>query len=273
MSGKPLWIRAGGKRLEARRIDPPEAVERAAARGDPEREVPTLVFLHEGLGCVGLWRDFPEQLARQTGCGAFVYSRAGYGASDPCPLPRPLDYLEREALEVLPEVLDEVGCREYFLVGHSDGASIALAYAGHAERPGLLGLISEAAHVFNEEICVRAAERVREQYTAGDLRDRLARHHGDNVDTAFYGWNDAWLDPGFLAMNLERYLGGVGVPCLVMQGEDDEYGTLAQVDAIAAGVSGPVETWAIPDCGHAPHRDQGGAVLDAMTRFIETHRR
>lgn len=258
MNAPESWIEAGGHRLEARFI--------AAGREDAS----TLVFLHEGLGSMGLWRDFPDRLARATGHAALIWSRAGYGASDPCSLPRPLDYLEREAIDVLPEVIAAAGVRDYHLIGHSDGASIALVFAGAAERPGLRGVVCEAAHVFNEEVCVRAATRARGSYESGELRDRLARHHGANVDNAFYGWNDAWLDPGFRTMNLERFLPGVRVPCLVIQGVDDEYGTLAQVDAIEGGLGGSVETQVLPSCGHAPHRDQREAVLTIMTRFITT---
>ena len=259
MSERAPWIQVGPLRLEARWIGP------APARAS------TLVFLHEGLGCASLWHDFPDRLAEATGLGALLVSRAGYGRSDPCPLPRPLDYLEREALEVLPEVIQCAGLRDYHLVGHSDGGSIALVFAGAARRPGLRTVITEAAHVFNEDVCIAAAARMRERYREGDLRMRLARHHRDNVDCAFYGWNDAWLDPRFREMNLEAYLPGVRVPCLVTQGLDDAYGTPAQVEAIARGVSGPVETWLVPKCGHAPHRDQPDVVLATMERFLRTH--
>lgn len=255
------WMHVAGQRLETRWIGPaPDAA-------------PTLVFLHEGLGALRLWRDFPERLATKTGMGALVYSRAGYGRSDACLLPRPLDYLEREALDVLPELVERGGLQTYHLVGHSDGGSIALVFAGSAARPGLATVITEAAHVFNEDVCVLAAKRVRERYESGGLRERLARHHGDNVDCAFYGWSDAWLDPGFRSMNLEGYLAGVQVPCLVTQGLQDDYGTPAQVRAIERGVAGPTETWLIPDCGHAPHREHPEAVLAKMADFLARHRR
>ena len=260
MSTRDFRITAAGQRLEACWVGP-----------GPET-APTLVFLHEGLGCVSTWRDFPERLAAATGMGALLFSRAGYGRSEPCALPRPLDYLEREALEVLPEVVAAAGLRHYHLVGHSDGGSIALVFAGADAQPGLRTVITEAAHVFNEEVCIGAASEVRGRYRSGELRERLARHHGDNVDCAFYGWNDAWLDPGFRAMNLEAYLPGVRVPCLVLQGLQDDYGTPAQVEAIARGVEGAAETWLVPDCGHAPHRDQPEAVLAAMERFLHAHR-
>ena len=251
-----------GSRLETRWLGP-----------EPGR-APTLVFLHEGLGCVEMWRDFPERLAAELGWGALLYSRAGYGHSDPCPLPRPLDYLEDEGRRVLPAVLAQTGVRRALLVGHSDGGSIALVYAGTPAVRGaveLLALITEAAHVFNEACCVAAAERVRDDYRTGALRGRLARYHGDNVDCAFWGWNGAWLNPGFLAMNLEAYLPAVEVPCLVLQGDRDDYGTPAQVAAIARGVSGPAETHLIPQCGHSPHRDRPDWVLEKMLDFTRRH--
>lgn len=261
MTPQDGWIRVGGKRLETRWIGPsPDAA-------------PTLVFLHEGLGSAGLWRDFPDRLAAETGMGALLYSRAGYGRSDACALPRPLDYLEREAREVLPELVGRAGLREYHLVGHSDGGSIALVFAGSAARPGLVTVVTEAAHVFNEVICVEAARRVRQHYESGELRERLARHHGDNVDCAFYGWNDAWLDRGFLSMNLEEFLSGVRVPCLVIQGQGDDYGTVRQVRAIERGVAGAAESWLVAECGHAPHRDHPDAVLARMADFLKRHRR
>lgn len=244
-------------------------------QGPGADEAPTLVFLHEGLGCIELWRGFPERLGTALGCGILVYSRAGYGGSDPCPLPRPLDYLEDEALRVLPQVLAQCGVRRCALIGHSDGGSIALVYAGArapaAGAPELLAVVTEAAHVFNEAVCVAAAERVRDDYRCGDLRDRLARHHGRNVDCAFWGWCDAWLDPGFRAMNLEAYLSGVRVPCLILQGLEDDYGTPAQVEAIARSVSGPAETLLIPECRHAPHRDQEKLVFATMLAFLRKY--
>ncbi len=229
---------------------------------------PTLVFLHEGLGCVGMWKGFPRQLAEATGCGALVYSRAGYGRSDPCDLPRPLRYMHDEGLSVLPEVLAAAGVRECILVGHSDGGSIALVYAGGTEAVPLRGVITEAAHVFCEDLSVRSITAAREAYLGGDLRAGLARYHGDNVECAFRGWNDAWLDPEFRHWNLEAYLPGVRVPVLALQGEDDAYGTRAQVEAIAGQVGGGAEVMLLTDCGHAPHRDQPGKTLAAMTRFV-----
>lgn len=249
-------LRAGGRRLEYEWHGPAPAA------------APTLVFLHEGLGCITTWRDFPARLAEATGWGALVYSRAGYGRSEPVPLPRPLRFMHDEALLVLPEVLEAVGVGEAVLVGHSDGGSIALIHAGGTPAANVRGLLLEAPHVFCEDLPVRSIARAAEKYREGDLRRALERHHGDNVDVAFWGWNRAWLDPDFRAWNIEEYLGPIRCPVLVIQGEDDEYGTLAQVDAIEAGCGGPVRRLVLPDCGHSPHRDQAEATLGAMADFV-----
>lgn len=235
--------------------------------GPPPEEAPTLVFLHEGLGSVTTWRDFPARLAAATGCGALVYSRAGYGGSDPVPLPRPLRFMHDEALQALPDVLRATAVREAVLVGHSDGASIALIHAGSGLATPVRGLVLEAPHVFVEEVSVRSIAAAAESFVSGDLRRALERHHGANVEVAFWGWNRAWLDPGFRDWNLEEYLPGVRVPVLVIQGDRDEYGTLKQLDAIEAGCAGPVQRLVLSDCGHSPHRDQPAATLSAMLDF------
>jgi pimeloyl-ACP methyl ester carboxylesterase len=236
--------------------------------GPGPESAPTLVFLHEGLGSVSMWRDFPARLAEATGWGALVYSRAGHGGSDPVPLPRPLRFMHDEALIVLPAVLDAAGVRDAVLVGHSDGGSIALIHAGSEEGTRVRGLVLEAPHVFCEEISVHSIAAAAEKYRQGDLRRALERHHGPNVDVAFWGWNRAWLDPGFREWNLEEYLSGVHVPVLVIQGDRDEYGTLTQLDAIEKGCGGPVERLVLPDCGHSPHRDHPAATLSAMLAFV-----
>ncbi|MDF1556334.1 MAG: alpha/beta hydrolase [Deferrisomatales bacterium] len=251
-----VFLSVGGRRLEV------------AWHGPGPDAAPTLVFLHEGLGCVGMWKEFPRRLAEATGCGALVYSRAGYGCSDPCDLPRPLHYMQDEGLHTLPQVLAAAGVRDCVLVGHSDGGSIALVYAGGTEAAPLRGVITEAAHVFCEDLSVRSIAAAREAYLRGSLREGLARYHGDNVDCAFWGWNDVWLDPGFRHWNLEEYLPGVRVPLLALQGKEDEYGTSAQVEAIAGQVGGSAEVVMLSDCGHAPHRDQPETTLAAMTRFV-----
>jgi pimeloyl-ACP methyl ester carboxylesterase len=249
-------IFAAGQRLEC------------AWHGPGPDAAPTLVFLHEGLGCVSTWRDFPARLAEATGCGALVYSRAGYGASDPVPLPRPLRFMHDEAQRVLPEVLRAAGVREAVLVGHSDGASIALVHAGSAASTPVRALVLEAPHVFVEDLSLRSIAAAAESYQRGDLRRALERHHGANVDVAFWGWNRAWLDPGFRSWNLEEYLPAVTVPVLLLQGTEDEYGTLRQLDAIEAGCTGTVQRLVLERCGHAPHRDQPRRALEAMAAFI-----
>ncbi len=250
------FLHAGGRRLEY------------AWHGPPPGEAPTLVFLHEGLGCVSLWRDFPARLAEATGCGALVYSRAGYGRSDPVPLPRPVRFMHDEGLRVLPEVLNAAGVRDAILVGHSDGASIALVHAGSGAAGRVRALVLEAPHVFVEDVSVASIAAVGEAYRDTDLRARLARHHGANVDCAFHGWNGVWLDPEFRAWNIEDCLPRVAVPVLVVQGEADEYGTVAQVEAIRRQAAGPVETVILPRVGHSPHRDAPDAILEAMARFV-----
>lgn len=230
---------------------------------------PTLVFLHEGLGSVSTWRDVPAELAARSGCGALVYSRIGYGASEPVSVPRPLTYMHDEA-ELLPDVLDAAGVRDAILVGHSDGGSIAILHAG-SSRSRVRGLVLEAPHVFVEDLSVASIAAARDEYLHGDLRARLARHHRD-VDGAFWGWNRAWLDPGFRSWNIEDALPGIDVPILCIQGADDPYGTLAQIDAIERRAGGPTERVILADCGHAPHRDQREATLEAIVRFAAARR-
>jgi pimeloyl-ACP methyl ester carboxylesterase len=226
---------------------------------------PCLVFLHEGLGSLGLWRDFPAQLVAATGHGALVYSRLGYGQSAPITGKRRVDFMHEEALVTLPALLDQLGVERPILVGHSDGASIALIHAGGAHR-ALTRLVVMAPHVLVEEISIRSIEAAKVAYETTDLRARLARHHAD-PDSAFRGWNDVWLDPAFLAWNIEEYLPTIEAPILAIQGEDDEYGTMDQLDRIAAGAPA-VEQLRLADCRHSPHRDQPEAVLAAVAAFV-----
>lgn len=237
--------------------------------GSPATPGPVLVFLHEGLGSVSSWRDFPDRVAAATGLAGLVYSRAGYGRSDAVALPRPLDYMRREAADTLPALLDRLGLDRVVLVGHSDGASIALI---HAALPGavdrVVGAVVMAPHSFVEPMCLAAIARAADSFRAGALRQRLARHHGDNVDCAFWGWNGAWLDPGFTAsFDLRPDLARITCPVLVIQGEDDEYGTPAQVDVVVRRVAGPVRALLLPACGHSPQRDQGDRVIQAIRDF------
>lgn len=231
--------------------------------------LPVLVLLHEGLGCVSMWRDFPSRLAGLTGAEVFVYSRPGYGASSPVELPRPVTYMHQEGQQVLPRVLDAAGIERCVLIGHSDGGSIAILHAGDSPGDRVCGLVLIAAHVFNETLTVESIRLARDQYRNTDLRAKLARHHGDNVDIAFHGWNDVWLSDEFGRWNIEAYLANIRVPVLVVQGEDDAYGSGAQVEAIARGVAGPVETALWPDCGHAPHRDAPERLLARIAGFLE----
>lgn len=227
---------------------------------------PTLAFLHEGLGSLSMWRDFPQRVAAATLCPALVYSRAGYGKSSPLAAARAPDYMHAEALMVLPALLDALAIERPLLIGHSDGASIALIHAGAARRP-VRGVIALAPHVFVEALSIASITRAREHYAVGDLRTRLARHHQD-VDSAFRGWNDIWLSPRFRDWNIEDVLASIECPVLLIQGRDDEYGTLAQLDAIEARVRGTVERVVLDECGHSPQRDQPDATLSAISRFV-----
>ena len=211
-----------------------------------------------------MWRDFPDALGRRTGCPAFVYSRAGHGTSPPPIMAPGVRFMHEEATIVLPALLSQFHIDTPVLVGHSDGGSIALIYA--STRPAR-GLILLAPHVFVEDLSLQSIRRMRELYATTDLRARLAKYHAD-VDAAFRGWNDVWLDPAFREWNIEEYLPAITCPVLVLQGEDDEYGTRAQVDAIAAQVTGPVAVELLPQCGHSPHRDQRDVVLDRMAGFL-----
>ncbi len=231
---------------------------------------PTLVFLHEGLGCVSRWRDFPRAVASATGRSAIIYSRRGYGRSEPRERPWPLTFMHDEARRVLPALLARECVDDAVLIGHSDGASIALIYTGEIGR-AVRGLVTLAPHVIVEDVCVQSIAALRDQYEgpSTEVRQKLAKHHAD-VDGAFYGWADTWLDPEFKKWDLNAILPGVKVPTLVIQGEDDEYGTLAQVDLITRGVSGPSERMVLPHCGHVPQKDQPEETLAAVVRFVRS---
>lgn len=225
------------------------------------------VLLHEGLGCVELWKDFPQQLADQTGSDVVAYSRGGYGKSSPVEVPRPLDYMAEEATVWLPKIMKQLDYDHYILIGHSDGGSIALIYAGTSTDDRLIGAVTLAAHVFNEPVCVASIEKAKEAYESGELRQGLARYHGDNVDCAFWGWNKAWLDPEFLDFNIELYLKSIRVPLLVVQGDLDEYGTLDQVEAIVSQAGSRSEQLVIPNCRHSIHRDAPEQLIPAIKEF------
>lgn len=231
---------------------------------NPER--PTLVFLHEGLGSIGQWRDFPQRLAHTTDCGALAYARYGYGNSSVLAEARGVDYMHREAQSVLPQLLGKLGIRNPILVGHSDGGSIALIYAGSGHQARALIIL--APHVFVEGISIRAIEEAKQAFLTSDLPQRFARYHRDAQKT-FWGWNDIWLAPEFRSWNIEALLPNITCPVLAIQGEQDEYGTMAQLDAIARAVSGPCDQLKLPQCGHRVHRDQEETALAAMVKFID----
>lgn len=241
-------------------------IETAWFGPSPER-APTLVLLHEGLGCVAMWRDFPQRLAERTGYGVFVYSRFGYGQSDPAPLPRPLTYMHDEALQILPRVLDAAGIRKTILVGHSDGASIATIYAGGTQDFRVRGVALLAPHFLVEDISIQSIAAAKVAYETGNLRERLAKYHRD-VDVAFRGWNDAWLDPEFRKWRIDEYVAHIRVPMLIVQGTDDQYGTLEQIRLAEREAYCPVETAILERCGHSPHLDQPDATIEAIAEFV-----
>lgn len=252
--GLPGAITVDGKRLEA------------TCYGPPPGEAPTIVMLHEGLGCVALWRDFPQRLAEATGFGVFLWSRAGYGESDPVDLPRPLDYMTREAMDVVPGVLDAIGFRSGILLGHSDGASIAAIYAGGVEDFRVRGIVLMAPHFFTEPGGLDSIAQAKVAYETGDLRGRLAKYHRD-VDNAFRGWNDAWLDPRFRSWNIAESIDYLRIPVLAIQGADDQYGTLTQIEEIENRIYSPVDVEILADCSHSPHLEQPDKTLSAIAEF------
>ncbi len=234
--------------------------------GPPPDAAPTLALLHEGLGCAGGWGEFPERLAAATGCAIFAYSRAGYGGSSSIALPRPLDYMQREAVETLPRVLDAIGFARGALIGHSDGASIAAVCAGSVGDHRVRAVSLIAPHFIVEDITIAAIERARAAYQAGDLRARLARWHAD-VDVAFRGWNDAWLDPKFRAFDITGHLPAVAIPVQIIQGGADPYGGERQIDAAVAALRAPPDLVRLPGIGHAPHREALAETVEAIRRF------
>ena len=254
-TGLPIACRyqIDGHWLEAARVDARDST------------LPTIVMLHEGLGSVSHWKDFPGLLAHATGAGVFLYSRYGHGGSDALQESRPVTYMHHEAQVVLPEILQKAGIARPLLLGQSDGASIAILYAGIF--PGAAaGLILEAPHVFVEDLTVASIAQSRVLYQQTDLPRRLGRYHAD-VDALFWGWNNIWLDPRFRDWNIESYLDAIRCPVLVLQGTQDEYGTRAQVEAIQRRISS-ASAILLDDCKHAPHRDQSEATLSAIGHFI-----
>ncbi len=251
------FLKIDGQQLEAQWIE--ESLKRPDA--------PVLVFLHEGLGCIDLWKDFPSLLCRETQLPGFMYSRAGYGHSDPCPLPRKKTYLHKEARTLLPQVLSAARIRDHIIMGHSDGGSIGIIFAGSPHAAHLKGLITEAAHVCCEPVTTAFLKEARKAYLETNLKQKLERYHGTNTDTAFWGWNRTWLDPRFDQWNIEKYLKKITVPFLAVQGRQDPTATLAQLSSMAENApNGRMKI--IEDCGHIPHLEKKQEVVTVMGAFI-----
>ena len=249
------FLDLGDMRLEYRMIGPrPDAA-------------PTIVMLHEGLGSVGLWGSFPDDIAAATGAGVFVYSRAGYGKSSPGKLPRTTAFMHEEALQVLPLLLDAIGFRRGLLLGHSDGASIAAIYAGSVQDHRVRGLVLIAPHFFTEEMGLAEIRRAQDAFVSGDLREKLKRWHAD-VDNAFRTWNEPWLHPDFRQWDITEVLGYIRVPILIVQGEDDQYGTLRQVEAAKEECFCPVETLVLAGVRHVPQREAPELTLKTVADFV-----
>ena len=239
-------------------------VEYELDRAEPT--APVIVFLHEGLGSVSTWRDFPARVARATRCGTLVYSKWGHGASDAAPAPRAVDFMHVEALETLPALLDALGVERPVLLGHSEGASIALIHAAGSGR-AVAGIVAMAPHVMVEDANLAAIRGAKVSFGTTDLREKLARHH-DDPEATFRGWNDIWLDPRFRGWNIEEYLPRVACPVLAIRGEQDEYGTMLQLERIAQSVP-DVQVLKLANCGHSPQRDQPEVVIEAVARFVK----
>ncbi len=249
------FLELGDQRLEYRMIGP--------RPGD----APTLIVLHEGLGCVGMWGDFPDNLADATGCGVFVYSRQGYGRSSPAQLPRRLDFMHDEARKTLPKILDAIGFQRGLLVGHSDGASIAAIYGGSFQDHRVNGIVLMAPHFIVEDVTSTSIQEFRRAYDTTDLRARLARYH-DDVDATAHGWSDVWLKGDFRKWDLTEELAYIRVPVLIIQGVDDQYGTMRQVEIAQEECYCPVEVLMLPDTKHVPHREAPEQTLDAIVDFV-----
>jgi pimeloyl-ACP methyl ester carboxylesterase len=261
MTRKPALPAKGFLDLEDQRL------EYRLVGANPAK-APTLVLLHEGLGCVGLWGDFLEKLAAATKMSVFAYSRAGYGASSPVTLPRPLTYMHEEAQKTLPKVLKAIGFRRGILVGHSDGASIAAIYAGSVQDHRVRGVALMAPHFFTEEVGLKAIADAKKAYRSSDLKKKLARWH-KNVDVAFKGWNGAWLDPAFRQWNISEFLRYIHVPVLALQGTDDQYGTSRQVETVRQRCHCPVDVVMLDGVKHSPHREATDRTANLIAQFAK----
>ena len=258
MSSSEQFLDLGDRTLRVRLLQPQrsDGLERT-----------TLVFLHEGLGCIEMWRDFPQNLCDVLQCTGVVYDRTGYGQSSPWPRDPGTRYMEIEADDVLPRLLAALAIEDCVLVGHSDGGTIALNYAASEPAP-LRAVVTLAAHARAEPSGLAAIRRTCASYATSDLRQKLARYHGGNVDRAFRLWSDAWLAPGFEPMDANGRLPKIEVPVQAIQGEDDDYGSELQLGIIAGKVAGYCETRLVPDCGHSPHLQQPTYVLAEIARFV-----
>ena len=248
------FIELGDLRLEYRMIGPrpPQA--------------PTLILLHEGLGSAAMWGDFPEKLSASTGCGVFVYSRVGYGQSSAAKLPRQLDFMHVEAKDILPRLLDAIGFQSGLLVGHSDGASIAAIYGGSVQDHRIRGIVLMAPHFIVEDVTIKAIREVRQAFDTTDLRQRFQRWHAD-ADATVRGWTDVWMNNDFHAWDLTEDLAYIRVPVLIIQGENDNYGTVRQIEIAQEECYCPVDVLLLPDIKHVPHREAPEQTLEAIAEF------
>ncbi|MBW4935938.1 alpha/beta fold hydrolase [Marinobacter sp. F4206] len=262
MQTRDMMVPLGqGMFVEVRRI-------RHQGQCEGGKKRPTLVFLHESLGSIALWRRFPERLAKATGCDALIYNRLGYGRSSDETLPRPYDYQEKEGELLLPRLLDELGIEEVVLIGHSDGGSIALIAAG-ALGDRAKALVTMAAHIYADHLTLDGIREMAVRYRETDIREKLQRYHGDRTDDLFNAWQTVWLDEGFQAfMDFGRWLAAIQCPSMIMQGQDDEYGMPEQVTDIVAGIGAKAEAVFLPDTGHSPHLEKPEQVLDLVCDFL-----
>ena len=248
-------------------------VEYALIQHDPDTpSKQLLILLHEGLGCVALWKNFPQLLSEKAGCDVFCYSRLGYGGSAPCDLPRNVGYMHFEAQQVLPRLIEELAYTEIILIGHSDGASIAAIYAGTrlSTSLGLTGLVLIAPHFFTEQKSIHAIAEAKIAYDQGELRERLKRYHGDNVDVAFRGWNDGWLQPQFMHWNIESLIPFIHVPVQLIQGEEDQYGTLTQLERFQRQAKTEVFANTLQYCMHSPHGEKPDETIQIISDFLDS---
>jgi pimeloyl-ACP methyl ester carboxylesterase len=252
------YIDAGDCRLRTQFLE---------ARQQPPKGYPTLIFLHEGLGCIELWRDFPQRLCHMTGCQGIVYDRKGYGTTGPCFNKWPIDYLVQEATVYLPQIFSACNIEKAFLIGHSDGGSIALIAAATMGSK-IMGIATESAHVFVEDITLAGIKSAVESYHEENLKEKLFKYHGTCTDAVFYRWSNTWLDPEFSHWNIEEFLPNISCPSLILQGENDEYATRDQLESIRTQISGPVVAELLPNCAHTPHFQDKERVIEIMCHFI-----